>query len=368
MPYIPHLGDPASKLWCILEHPFGSDIPRAELLSGGMGFAFKKMFEEAAIPLGEVFFCSRKPDTDNPSAVCSIDSLLAHYQPPLLLLVGEASSYYHPDLRPREGQESYKTQLNKYVGSLLSSPNFSGWPHYCMPIISPEDLMRDWRERNVTTYIDLGKIREELDYWKKQGSLQPLRSRSLRFHEMDTDELITQLDNFRTRAAVLSEDIETVYPRKGSEYYQEHPGVPVTFGLADSPEMAISFSIFRETPAATREVWRAFAALHMGDQIIVGQNFFGFDSWFYEMLGFSLKKERIQDTLIRHHILWPELSHKLQFLTRQYTRQSYYKDEAQGWNMKNMDRLRHYNCLDAAVTYEVWEGQEKEFALRPHLK
>lgn len=369
MSYIPHLGNPDSRLWIVLERPFGSDAPRGELCSGGMGFAFKKMLSEAGLNLAEVFFCSRRPDTENPNSFSAIDSLMAVYKPPLVVLVGESGSYFLPDLRAREGQDTYKTQLNKYTGSLLTSPNCSNWPHYCMPIANPEDLMRDWKERNVTTYIDLGKIKEELDYQKSYGTLRPLLSRELHFHEMATDEVLSYLDRFR-KEPLLSEDIETAYPKAGSEYYGEHPGVPVTFGIAPSPTLGISFSIFRETPAATREVWKAMSTLHSEGAVIIGQNFFNFDSWFYSMLGFSFPLERIQDTLIRHHILWPELPHKLQFLTRQYTRQPYYKDQSEGWSNRKggMDRLRHYNCLDATVTYEVWEGQEKEFALRPHLR
>ena len=87
----------------------------------------------------------------------------------------------------------------------------------------------------------------------------------------------------------------------------------------------------------------------------------------FESLGFNISLEKVQDTLLRHHILWPELSHKLQFMTRQYTREPYYKDEGHGWSVKYMDRLRRYNCLDVCVTYEIYEAQEQEFKERPHL-
>jgi len=100
----------------------------------------------------------------------------------------------------------------------------------------------------------------------------------------------------------------------------------------------------------------------------LGQNFFNFDLFRYEALGFDIPTKNCQDTLIRHHILWPELPHKLQFLTRQYTRQPYYKDEGKMWNMKDMRQLRRYNCLDVCVTMEVYLQQELEFNERPYLK
>jgi hypothetical protein len=57
----------------------------------------------------------------------------------------------------------------------------------------------------------------------------------------------------------------------------------------------------------------------------------------------------------------------LQFLTRQYTREIFYKDEGHSWNLKNMNKLRRYNCLDVCVTYEVYDEQEEEFKRRGHL-
>jgi len=367
MPYISPRGNPDSKLWVVFERPFSTDVPpsgKGILCSGGIGYAFQKMLQEANLNPADVYFCCRRPDTDTPSGF-----VLPHFdshKPPLLLVVGEAAQHYLRELEPLPKQDSWKSQLNKYVGSLLKCPQFQ-WDHWIMPLKDPQDLMADWSERNVTTYIDIGKMREELAFYKKNGTIQPLRQRTLLSHEMDTDELLTRLDSFRT-SPYLAEDIETVYPRKGSAYYQKHPGIPVTMGIAPNADFGISFSLFRETPAASREVWRKFDKLHTGGATIIGQNFFNFDSLFYNMMGFTLRREHFQDTLIRHHILWPELSHKLQFLTRQYTREPFYKDEGHNWKLSQMQNLRRYNCLDCTVTFEVFEEQEKEFDQRPHLK
>jgi hypothetical protein len=131
--------------------------------------------------------------------------------------------------------------------------------------------------------------------------------------------------------------------------------------------LAFLFDLFRESTTETVELWK-----HLNDLIKsvpqLGQNFFNFDLNFYECLGFEIKVEDIQDTLIRHHILWPELPHKLQFQTRQYTREPYYKDEGHGWSIKDMRGLKRYNCLDVCVTMEIWEEQEKEFDERPYLR
>jgi hypothetical protein len=123
----------------------------------------------------------------------------------------------------------------------------------------------------------------------------------------------------------------------------------------------------RESISETKELWTHLDILFR-NTITIGQNFFNFDLYYYEYLGFEFDYTRIEDTLIRHHVLWPELPHKLQYLCRQYTREPYYKDEGQGWSVKNMDNLKRYNALDATVTYEVFEGEEEEFAERPHLR
>jgi hypothetical protein len=365
MPLIHPRGNPMSRIWVIFERPFSTDVDKSFLCSGGMGFAFQKMLEEGGISIGDCFLTCRFPDTDTPNGY--VAPQLDAYKPPLIFVVGAASPFYLPELRPKSNKNTYKTQLNKYVGSLMRSEQLN-WDHWMMPLLDPMDLMADWTERNVTVYIDIAKMRDEMEFWRKHGTVQALRSRTLLSHEMQTDEVLYHLEAFRSEPA-LAEDIETIYPHgKGSKYKGIHPGIPVTIGIATSPDFGISFSLFRESPAATREVWRSFARLHDNGPLIIGQNFFNFDSLFYNMMGFPLARERFQDTLIRQHILWPELPKALQFLTRQYTRQPYYKDEGKGWKLSQMDDLRHYNCLDVCVDFEVYLAQEEEFNQRPHLR
>ena len=364
MPLIASSGDPVAPLWVLLDTPFSTDVPRGFLCSGGMGHALQKMFEEAGLQPKDIYYTCRRPDTDNPMSYSSIEQRIEQYKPQLLLAVGEIAQYFLEECKPT-GKEDWKKRLNKQVGSLLSSAKLS-YPHYMMPLLPIEAMMIDYQERNIATYVDIGKIREELFWLRAKGTLQPLPQRILLAHEMSTDEVLSHLDAFGS-AAALSIDIETMYPKKGSEYYQKHPGLPIVLGIASSPSFGISFSPWRLTPSEDVAIWRALFAL-LSEAWIIGQNFFLFDSRFLGAIGFTLRRERFHDTLIRHHILWPELSHKLQFMTRQYARERYYKDEAAGWSAKNLDRLRLYNAKDAAITYEVFLEQEKEFEQRPHLR
>jgi uracil-DNA glycosylase len=365
MPYLRSYGDPASRIWVICDHPFPSDVKNGYIFSGGLGFMFQNMLEEAGLRLQDCHICSIHPDTDDPKAFCgSVENNLQAYKPPFIILMNEVGVLYLKELRPREQKESYRKQLNKYVGSLLSYDKFD-WPHYMIPMHGPDRCAQDWLERNVTTYIDLQKLRDELEYWRSNGTIRPLRQRQLFFRDFDLGELLSHFENF-SRALYLSVDIETIYPKAKSAFHP-HPGYPVTIGIAPSADLGISFNLFREDPRETRILWRALDDL-LYQARIIGQNFFNFDALFKSMLGFSLQRRFFEDTLLRHHILWPELSHKLQFMTRQYTREPYYKDEGKHWSMKHLSSLKRYNCLDCCVTYEVFEGQEEEFNDRPHLR
>lgn len=363
MPLIQNRGSATARIWILCEKPYPSDYPKAQLLSGGMGFVLGKMLQEAGLSIENCYCISRTPDTDNPHSYTIWENDLNTWKPPLILALGETGAYFLPELKLNG--EASAGQLQKYAGSLLRS-DLLGYEHYIMPIYDPQYCIANWADRNVTTYIDLQKLRDELLYWTQHGVLQPLPARKLHYGNFEIGEILQHLDTFRT-AKVLSVDIETVYPRKGSAYLP-HPGYPVTIGMAASSYSGTSFNLFRDDPRENRILWRTLDKVFQTVPIILGQNFFNFDALFVEALGFSIPLSKVQDTLLRHHILWPELSHKLQFLTRQYTREPYYKDEGHGWSVKNMDKLRRYNCLDVCVTMEVYEAQEQEFAARPHLR
>ena len=364
MTLIANRGDKGARIWIICERPYSSDEQKGYVFSGGMGSVFSKMLSEAGLNINECFVAARRPHTDNQSAFQILENDLNQYQPPFILVLNEAGACYLPELRSKGDPEGWRGQLQKNAGSLLSSTALT-YPHYMMPVYGPDRCVADWCERNVTTYVDLQKLRDEYQYWKKNGTLQALPQRSLVYGNLELGEILQHLNRFQ-HSPRLSVDIETVYPREKSAFHP-HPGYPITIGIADSARDGISFNLFRDSPEENRILWRALD-ITLSSAHIIGQNFFNFDALFLESLGFRVRLGDCSDTLLRHHILWPELSHKLQFMTRQYTRQPYYKDEGHGWSVKNMDRLRRYNCLDVVVTYEIWEQQEEEFKQRPHLR
>lgn len=190
MPLIHPKGNPASQIWVIADAPLSTDIAKGFMFSGGLGWVFDKMMQDAGIR--DYYVTCRRPDTDSPSAFRIIESELNQYKPPLIVAIGGAGEFFCKVLSNEgKGKKLAKSsELFKYSGSLLSTDSLLSYPHYLMPMLDLRQIVSDWRERNIVTYFDLQKLRMELEYLKKHGVLQPLPQRQLFFQEMSLDEII----------------------------------------------------------------------------------------------------------------------------------------------------------------------------------
>lgn len=355
-------GNPAAPVWVIVERPYDKDAAKGYLFSSGLGYVWDKMMQSAG--LNDYYVASRAPDLDDHHSYAIIENEINHYHPTIILPLGDAGKHFCSVLRtkPKKGEEE-KTELDKYAGSLLTS-DLIKYPHYIIPTYTPDKIVQDWSLRDITVSLDLGKAKDELDYFRKNGKLQELPKRELKF-DLSFGETIAYLDYFRTKN-LLSIDIESIYTNMKSAFYP-HPGYPISIGIADSPNLGVSFNLWWEDPDKNILLWRKLNEV-LKNATNLGQNYFNFDFPRLDSLGFGIDSAKIQDTLIRHHILWPELPHKLQFQTKQYTREPYYKDEGKRWSSKELKSLRRYNCLDVCVTFEVYLRQEEEFNERPYLR
>lgn len=365
MPYIHNKGNPSSDVWVVLNRPATTDVDRKFIFSGGLGYVWDKMMLDAGFASDDYFVTCFFPDTTNPNAVRNVDATVNQYQPKIILALDACGAKFCQELVLKRRTKTYNpeqdSEVHKYCGSLLTSPSFK-YPHYVMPLIGPSTVVSMYKLRDQVI-LDLAKARHEVEYAKTNGCIQPLPTRNLVTDFSCFDELLGAVDALAEYPRV-SNDIETYYPKKGSDYYAKTPGVPAIIALANSENYSISIDLFRKSIAETRELWKRLDKVFR-NCITIGQNFFNFDLYFYEALGFTFRE--VHDTLVRHHILWPELPHSLGHLTRQYTREPYYKDEGQELNRKDSGWKR-YNAMDAAVTYEVYMAQESEFADRPYLR
>lgn len=367
-------GDPIRPIWAIISKPYDKDSENGYIFSSGYGYNFKKTWNLANLSYDDLHITSVMPclgsNYANPDAnYAMLLSKIENFKPPIIIPLDDACLNY---LVPRTKQIKEKnSSLRKWAGSLLQS-DYLKYPHYVIGTHDPQWVTVNWKYHEIQGFIDFGHVKEEFDYFKRTGTVQALPHRTL-ITEPVYDTLVDYLrwllvQYDRHVLSYVSTDIETIRPKKGSFYNIFHnPGYPYTISLAPSSKEAISFSYWDYTPEQCVNIWRLLNDITTKIPQI-GQNFFTFDSHYKEGLGFSFNYSQIHDTLIRHHILWPGLEHKLQFQTKQYTREPYYKDEGKNWNSKMKRQLMVYNAKDAAVTFEIFEAQELEFIERPHLR
>jgi hypothetical protein len=377
-------GDKNSPLHLLGYKPSEEDEAKGTVFMDTSGWYLDQWLRDANLPVPYFNILQPMYSLEFPKDLClqATVKLLNDKKPPLILTC---------DSRRAKGEKlnsdilellipETKGLLSKYQGSLLTSPYLT-YPHYLIPVPAPSFVFENWSEKDLLVSIDLGKVKEELSFFEKNGFLQPLPERNLitepSFAQL-LDFLLYCVNTYESllrsgKECGISVDIETIRPPKKKKYdimneeMRKHPGYPYTISLAPNPKYGISFSLWDYTENELLRIWRILDWLLRAVPQI-GQNYFLFDCFFLEALGFRPCLTKCQDTRIRHHILWPELSHSLQFQTRQYSRQPYYKDEGKGWSPKYKKQLMKYNALDTTVTWDVFLGQEAEFEDRPHLR
>jgi hypothetical protein len=363
---INNFGPESSPIWIILDAPYNNDANDGVILSGGYGYNFKKILRLGGLNLSDTHIRSIRPCIGASYPTENVHSNLlrdidTHHPTIIVPLSDMVLNYLVPETTQAKEKNS---SLMKWAGSLLTSKYLS-YPHYVIGSHPPDWVTRNWDYNEIQAFIDFGHVREEFDYWRQYGTINPLPKRNL-LTEPNYSDLISFLNNCRNYK-LISVDIETIRPKQKSFYHKVNCGYPYTIAIATSPKEACSFSLWDYTPEQCIRIWRLL------DEILktvpqIGQNYFLFDSHYLESLGFCICLKQCYDTLIRHHILWPSLKHALHFQTRQYTREPYYKDEGKNFNTKHKKKFMIYNAKDAAVTYEIYEEQEKEFNDKPHLR
>lgn len=395
MSLIANYGPESSPIWIIVDEPYGKeatykdvngvkviddestgDAKQGTLFSGGTGYVFRKLWKLAGLDSSIIHIRSLCPcigasyadiTVQNSQLLLEIDK----YHPTFIIPMSDQLLNY---LCPETTQHKEKnSSLRKWAGSLLQSKYIS-YPHYVIGNYPPDWVIKQWDYNEIQAFIDFGHVKEEFDYWKQYGTINKLPIRHI-LTEPSFGDIISYLNDCLS-LPIISHDIETIRPKKGTFYSgdapelnngKKHPGFLYSIAIAKSKSDAISFCLWDYKPEQIVKIVRLLDELFTKVPQI-GQNYFLFDSHYMEAHGFNLRLSDCKDTLIRHHILWPGLRHSLQFQTKQYTRQPFYKDEGRNFNIKQKKKFLNYGGLDACVTYEVFEEQEKEFDERPHLK
>lgn len=360
--YVGIRGNPHSSVLLLGEAPGEKEDAKGLPFIGPSGYLLDKMLEEAGFSKGQVWFSNpyktRPPDNKMDRLhELGVPHNLFHeqffeelrlYKPTIIIACGKTGTQLLcPETKPYRKGKQEESGFGNWRGSLLVSP-FLAWPHYVIPMYHPAYVLRNYEEREICIFI-LTRAFEEFVYFTRSGGIQPLPQRRILTNPSFKDAL-DYLDRCLLSRDPISIDIELLRRK-----------VPYTISFAPCPQDAISLSFWNYPIAELRVLWRLMDEI-FSTKWQIGQNYTTFDAHWLRALGFSPNLSLVHDTLIRHHILWPELPHKLQFQTMQYTREPYYKEEGKGWSLKEgLDRLMKYNCKDTLVTYEVFLEQEKEF-------
>lgn len=252
--------------------------------------------------------------------------------------------------------------ISKYRGSILRCDQLA-WEHYVVPSFHPAFLFRAWEERQ-NAVLCLAKVADEWNWWRRHSSLNPLPQRKL----VDTPGADDCIDYLLQCLAtpddtIVSSDIENIGVYRGKYKTPQRNRIPYVIGFSHEPSFGISIELAGFERNKQVAIWRLIDQV-LRKKWILGQNFYTHDLPWLQYIGFTARPNRLHDTLIRHHVLWPELSHKLDYQTFQYTREPYYKDEGKNWTVKDKHILKRYNCKDVCVTLEIFKCQEEEFRQR----
>jgi uracil-DNA glycosylase family 4 len=356
-------GDVLGPVCFVGEAPGANEEAEGKPFVGASGKELQRMAEEAGIDLGTSWFTNaykvRPPSNqvwrvselgiDNSLFQNALYEEIEQYKPTIIIACGAtALKFLCPGTTSKKDGE---VKITQWTGSLLRSDRF-GWDHYVVPMPHPAYILREWSDRPVAVFC-LARAAEELAYYRSHGKLQPLPERKI-LAEPSADDVLTFLHDADNSPRPVAGDIETF--RRN----QNDTGFPYTMGLAVDSKYAVSFSLWDYPLPKLTRIWRSLDKI-LSTHKLIGQNWVTFDLPHLENIGFSPSPFLVDDTLVRHHTLWPEFPHKLQFQTFQYTREPYYKDEGKFWNPKHGKKgLMVYNAKDCLVDYEIWERQEEE--------
>lgn len=259
-------------------------------------------------------------------------------------------------------KRTHSVEISKWRGSLLCCEALN-WEHYMVPVYTPGQIFKAWDERQ-NAVLCLAKVAEEYNYWRQHQRLNPVPQRRL-IDSPSADDCIDYLTGVLSSPpeTVVSIDIENIGVYRGKYKTSARNRIPYVIGFAIDILCGISIELAGFEGNKQGRIWQLIDQI-LQQKITLGQNFYTHDCPWLQYIGFRIIPERMHDTLVRHHVLWPELSHKLDYQTFQYTREPYYKDEGKNWTVKEKAKMKRYNCKDVCVTLEIYQQQEEEFHAR----
>lgn len=369
--YVGFRGNPYAPI-CVAGEAPGADEDEAGLpFVGASGKEQDRMLREAGIQPDQVCFTNpykvRPPNNDLtllPSLGIPLDLFerqfieeVNTYKPTIIICAGATSMRL---LCPQTGIRKHnKTDypIGKWRGSLLTSP-FLTYPHYVIPVQHPAFILREWSERQVSVML-YERALEEWTYVHKNGQLNPLPQRTL-ITNPPYAELFAELKRISDTRQRVSVDIELLWLRPVKKFNIPSKRLVYTIALATSPSWAVSFCFWDYSVNQLQYLFPLLQRILTNNKQI-GQNYITFDCSWLSTIGLKPDVNLVDDVMVKHHVLYIEMPHNLAFMTMQFTRENYYKDEARAFYAggdKNV--LLRYNAKDSCLAYEIETWLEEE--------
>jgi len=250
--------------------------------------------------------------------------------------------------------------ITKRRGSILSARG-----HKIIPCVHPSAIMRSFSliEQRLAM-LDLERVREE-----SRTPRIDLPHRTYRTYPTFEEAMMYIADARALK--IIGFDIEVM---KTADEGKEMSCIGFAHSAHDAmciPLISHNKNYWTESQEVT--VLEACAELLNDDNVIkVGQNISFDASFVYRQYGMVVKP--LEDTMLAHAIRFPDLKWKqirkqgeasnakgivgLDFLTRYYTREPYYKDEGKEWGSTGGDREAEffvYNAKDSCIVLEIFE-------------
>lgn len=240
-----------------------------------------------------------------------------------------------------------KDGITKWRGSILEAtlPGLEG--RKVVPIVHTSFVQRgEWRYKYVSQ-ADWKRIAEES---KSSQSVLPQRKFYL---APPANSALEYIEYLIAKRDPVTFDIET------------RAGQIACVGIGNTPDeaMCIPFVLRNGDSYYPLEVevaiWQALQRLFVAVSLIAHNA--SYEWMYFTRYRMKMPQAPLWDTNHLHHVLYPELPHKLSFVSSIYTREPFYKDmvkdtekeEVKEWSARMKDDvLWQYNCKDVAVTHE----------------
>lgn len=233
------------------------------------------------------------------------------------------------------------SSINKLRGSPFNIPELPG--KVIIPTLHPSDILKNNYLGRYFLAADINKINK-----LAENGLSPIPQR-----EIITNPTFQQAQDYLTRCRKTESfafDIETDYDSVVCIAFScdTYSGISIPWGNYNKKANKFEWKLLYQDIKYILE--------HpAGDIVTQNGNYDTFVLSFRH--GINTKLSALQDTMVAHHIMYPDLPKSLAMLTSLYTLEPFYKDDGNDAKaIGDFTFYQEYNAKDAIVTLQVWNN------------